>query len=269
MNRKEFEVIVGETTYKLAVRLPRAVDVQEADKIYSSQVAKLVQDKENQLLLRSQLEKFLREKNIWVQEDDDELMRLSQKVDTNLLKLRRGGMSLSEGRTLSLETTDARVDILQLMAKRRTFDESTIESVAENERQEYLLYASTLDGETGDRHWESFSDFKEDIGTEIYKECSKNLYILLGMDEDFDKNLPESQWLLKYGFVNDDLKFINRKTGKFEDRDGNPIDNTEEDSVEESEPFIDDETGEPVILGGEESEGDVIDTPKEEEPPSD
>ena len=84
-------------------------------------------------------------------------------------------------------------------------------------------------------------------------------------DDDFEKNLPENKFLLKYGFINDDLRPINKdgklidwegrlideegryldNDGNYVDIDGNPV--TEEgEPVVEFSPFLDDD-GKPVV----------------------
>jgi flagellar basal body rod protein FlgG len=47
--------------------------------------------------------------------------------------------------------------------------------------------------------------------------------MLYGLDNDYEKNLPENKFLIKYKFVNDSLRFIN-KDGKLTDKDGRLVD---------------------------------------------
>ena len=46
---------------------------------------------------------------------------------------------------------------------------------------------------------------------------------LYGLDDNYEKNLPENKFLKQYKFVDDNLRFIN-KDGKLVDQDGRLID---------------------------------------------
>lgn len=255
MNRKEFTVEIDGVQKNLCVRLPRTEDTQEADRIYATTVADMIKSPKNpKPLLRSQLESFLRENKIWTTEDEDKVRKLNSEITETLNKLRLGGIKLSEGREHAIQIIEKRKSILDIMAKRRTFDDTTIEAIAEDRRNDYLLFACTINPETSDRYWSSFEDFLQTKLTGVYNSVYKNFYAVLGIDSDFEKKLPEAQWLTKYKFVDENLNFIDRKTGTFVDRNGQPLkqdieqSNTFMDITNETNPFIDDETNEPIVV---------------------
>jgi hypothetical protein len=90
--------------------------------------------------------------------------------------------------------------------------------------------------------------------------------MLYGLDQDWEAKLPENKFLKEYEFVDDKLRLVNKEghyittdgkrvdenfryideEGNFVDEDGNRID---EDGlpVVESKPFLDDETGKPIV----------------------
>jgi hypothetical protein len=90
--------------------------------------------------------------------------------------------------------------------------------------------------------------------------------MIYGLDNNFEKNLPENKFLRKYKFVNDKLRFIDKQgrtvdsegrlvdetgryindAGEFIDKEGNRVD-AEGEYVVDAQPFLDDE-GNPVVL---------------------
>ena len=79
--------------------------------------------------------------------------------------------------------------------KRQMFDSSTIESIADRERMDYIIYACTVYEDTGQNYWASFEDMKNDRGSGAYnlavREVTKIIY---NYDPEFEKNLPENKF---------------------------------------------------------------------------
>jgi hypothetical protein len=80
---------------------------------------------------------------------------------------------------------------------------------------------------------------------------------VFGFDPEFEKNLPENKWLLKYKFIDSELNYIDRKTGEYVDKSGKTLIQRAEEAVKElasingdiieEAPFIDDDTNEPIL----------------------
>jgi hypothetical protein len=98
---------------------------------------------------------------------------------------------------------------------------------------------------------------KADKDSDAYKNAmSLSMSVLYGIDPEFEKNLPENKWLRKYNYLDENLSFIDRITGKYVNRDGTPIEEVQDalieklqsivGDIEEEVPFIDDETGLPI-----------------------
>ena len=268
MSRKEFKIKEGNgKEVTLAIRKPQYEDYEAADKIYATKVATLIKESvgRRNLLLRSDLEKFLKEHEIWTAKEEEQLRELNQQVDVLLTKMRQGGLKLSEGRQLAIEVMDKRKEVVRLMSKRQIFDDTTIESMAEGERSDYLVYSATVYADSGNNYWDSFEDMKNDKLSDAYRQASVLAsQVVYNIDPEFEKNLPENKWLKKYGFIDTELNYVDRKTGEKVDRDGKPVkaleqealrqlQNLQGDIVEET-PFLDDETGEPVKDQEEEKE---------------
>ena len=259
MNRMEFTIQEENgKEIKLAIRRPQYDDIDEADKVYASKVARSVREKGNKkLLLRSEIDSFLRETGVWTEVDEKAVSSVQKEIDECLGKLKKGGIKLSEGRQLCLDINDKRKEVMRIMSKRQIFDDTTIESMAEAERTDYLVYTCTVYADSGQNYWESFDDMKNDKLSQVYRTASiKAMQLVYNVNPDFEKKLPENRWMLKYNFVDEDLNYINRKTKEKVDRSGNPVQPLEDavqeqlaslqGEIKEDTPFIDDETGEIV-----------------------
>ena len=262
MSRQEFTVEEGSNKkVKLAIRQAQYQDYEEADHIYATKIAALVKESSprKKLLLRSDVDKFLKANGVWTQEDEDNVAKFRTEIEANLAKLNKGGMKRSEGKQLAMEITDKRREIIRIMTKRQIFDDVTIESMAENEKVDYLIYICTVYADSGDNYWDSFEDMKNDKLSEAYRKASiivaETVY---NIDPNFERNLPENKWLHKYGYIDDELNYVDPKTGERVNRDGKPVKQLEEElkelieksnsDIKEEAPFIDDDTGEPIVF---------------------
>jgi hypothetical protein len=259
MSNKNFTVKdAAGNDLELVFKDPEIEDIEESDSVYASKVAALVRDSgRNKLLLRTEIDRFLRDNGVWSKSDEDAVAKCQKKIEKCIEKLKRGGIRLSEGREYVIQITDARKEIMRIMNKRQVFDDTTIEALAENDKNDYLVFACTT-YKDGNRYWESFEDMKNDKLGGVYRKASMvGMHIVYGVDENFEKNLPENKWLKKYKFVDDELNYLDRKTGKRVDQSGRPIEQVEAEVMKKLEsisgeivaekPFIDDETGSPVV----------------------
>jgi hypothetical protein len=261
MNRKDF--VVKESSGKeimLSFKRPQSENFEEADKIYASKISALIREGgKKRLALRSEVDKFLRESGIWSDKDEQNLKDLNQEINDALNRLRKGGMKLSEGRKLCFEVTDKRRECMDILRKRQFLDSATIESVAENERNDYIIYACTVYADSGQNYWDSFDDMKNDKLSDVFNAASTTaIEFIYNINPEFEKRLPENRWLKKYNFIDNDLNLVDRKTGERVDKEGKPLRELEEavvqefqnlqGEIEEETPFVDDETNEPVVL---------------------
>lgn len=232
---------------------PDSQHIAEADQIYAAKIAEIIRrGGPTKPLLRAEVEDFIKNQStIWSKEDDDELEKLRSRLADLLSKLKKGGSKLSEARKWALEVLDLRSEIVKYSAKKQTLYSATIESIADAERNDYLIYIGTVYDHTHERYWPSFDDMKNDKDSQIYLKAHAIFYkIVYGIDGDFEKNLPEVKWLKKYGFIDDDMNLIDKNTGEYVDRDGRPIKEIENEIIDqislysgeilEESPFVDD-----------------------------
>lgn len=235
--------------FELGIKQPSFQEIDEANSIYSSKVAELIREKGNKkLLLRQEVESFLRENNIWTDKDEQRIDALQKDIDSLLNKLRKGGEKAINGRKYCIQIKDKRQEIVDLWRKRQSIDNSTIESAAEADKLDYLIYLSTVDKE-GKKHWESFEDLQEAKDTVAYAKASGAAFeVFLGIDRNIEKNLPENKWLKRYSFLDDSMHYVDRKSGVRVDRDYKPLVDVDTfKEIEEEKPFLDDDET-PIIF---------------------
>ena len=219
---------------------------------------------EKGLMLRGRLESFLRSQNLWDDEKQKELDEIDQALQANYKKLyEEGGLKLSEARKLCIEMRVLRTRRMTLYANFLALDNNSVEGQADDLRQDYLVSVCTVYNESGKPFFESLKDYQNRASQECGYDAATNMAKLThGLTEDFEKNLPENKFLLKYKLCDENLRLVN-KDGRFVDVDGKLIDEnynyvTEDgkkcyqdgrlvEDKKEPAPFLDDD-GNPVIV---------------------
>jgi len=257
----------------LIVLRPTNKMMQDANMVYNLKVSELVrmgaQNGQHRLLMRAELEDYLTRMGIWTLNDQMEIEQLSVKLKASELTLKRGGIKLSEGKALALQMAACRREIMQKYAKRQQFDSATIESQAENARFESLLI-KCLVTENNHQFLKSHADYVDRQDEVAVVDGAKALAgLVYGLESDLHAKMFELQWMKDAGVINDEGRYVNKdneytdlsgrlmdKDGNYIDKDGNKVDifgrKIDESGnliVNESKPFIDDETGREVVVG--------------------
>ena len=243
------------------VKRPNRLDYQKAQAISSGSFRAAL---DSGAILRSELDKYAEERGLWDDEKQKRLEELNNSIEEKVLKLKKGGISLSEGKEIAIDISALRLKRTLLMSERNQLDAYTAETIAENDRFDCLVSQCVVD-EENNKVFDSLDDYKEKSHEDYASKAAASLSILLyNLDEDWEKELPENQFLLRYGFVNDELQLIDKDgnlvdvngkrinknfqyvndEGKVIDEDGNLVD---EDGtlIVESQPFLDDD-GNPI-----------------------
>jgi len=242
---------------------------QDATREYNLKVAELMRlgrETGNRLFLRSELDKYLIEYGIWSLDEMQKFASLALDIRTAELMLQRGGIKVSEGKTLAVKVQLLRQEQLLLYQKKQQMDDITIESQADTYRMGYLASNSILDDETGDPFLKDFDDYIDRGDEQCVIDGVLALTSLLYGDTEVAQDTFEVQWLKKYGLMNKKGALVNKKKqlvdhkgklvdkdgrfvnerGDFVDTNGNRIDEAGAYVVDEPAPFIDDDTGKPI-----------------------
>lgn len=174
-------------------------------------------------MLKAKLAEYVREQGIWNDAKDKKYNQLVEKIRELELAIKKGGIALSKAKEAAIELHKTRLEFRALIAEKQAHEANTAESMAENAQFNYLVSACVV-RENGARVWDSVEKYDEQASepwaVQAASELAKMLY---GIDPDYDKNLIENQFLVKYKFANKDLRLVN-KDGHLVDEDGRLID---------------------------------------------
>lgn len=273
--RKVFDTVdIDDKPLKLAVVRPTNKISQEANMAYNLKMAELIrrgsQNDSHRLLLRSELEEYLAKMGVWTLRDSVEVEKLALEIRACEVILKKGGIKVSEGRKLALQMAEKRQMILNRHSNRLQFDATTIESQAENFRFEFLLIRCLIYADTGSNFLRNHTDYIERQDEIAIMDGAKSLAnMIYGLDDNITKNMFEMRWLKDAGMIDEDGRytlsdgsFVDNRgrlvngDGQYINTDGHVVDifNRQVDEngnplITNSKPFIDDETGEPIIIG--------------------
>jgi len=261
------------------VRLPNVDQQREGQKEYNKAFSDAVK---SGALLRSKLDDFMKEQNLWDDKKQEEVSNLGKDIADKEKALAKGGIKLSEAKNIALELRSLRFKLRELISKRMDLDVHTAEGQADNARFNYWVSQCLVYNDTKKAVFSGLDDYLNK-SSEPYasKGASKLAELLYSVNSDFEDSLEENQFLREFGFTDEKGRLIN-KEGKLVDVDGKLINEkgnwiNEDGEVVDAEgnlidekgnykfdrkPFLDDE-GNPVNSEKEESEDKPEDKPEE------
>ena len=257
---KVVEVKIGDEVKKIEVHKPTPKVEAQANMESSKVFAKLIKQKNDDgtaaFILRSQLNDYLANAGVYTKQDIDDLGEFSDRIKELEEILSKGGKKKSEGKAAAIELKRLRIAMYTLLLKQAEYDKNTVEHYSENARMDYFV-TKCITFEGGGTIFKSMEDYENDEVMQIaLAEPIRELAAMISSyDPDFEKNLPENKFLIKYGYANQDLRLIN-KDGQFVDENGNLVDQdgnkiSKEEKVDEFVEFFDDdiavENNEPTV----------------------
>lgn len=199
------------------VKKPNHKQLNDAH-MYSSKIFN--QAKNAGACLRDKLDEFMREQGIWTKGDDDKLNEIITSFNDNLEIVNTGKnkdgskVKLSEARKAAIEVRRNRLAMNLILAKKREHDAYTIEGQAENAKFDYLVSVCVVD-ENDKLIFSNLDDYYEKQEEPYAIEAATKLSNLTyNLDPDWEKKLPENEFLLKYKLVDDKLRYYTNKDGK-------------------------------------------------------
>ena len=270
------------------VKMPDSQDNKEAQLAYNKAFREALQ---SGAVLRQKLEKIMEEQGIWDAERQSKHDQILNDITSAEKRLSRGGISLSEAKSIALEVKEKRVEFRNLVAEKSSMDSATAEGQADNERFSHLIYRCILD-ESGKRVFKDKKSYEEEGNQPFVLQAASALAEkLYGLDPNYDQNLTENKFLRDYKFADDKNRLINadghlidvdddgverliNEEGRFiaynddgeqyfVDRDGTEV--SEEGEYSGFTPFLDD-SGKPVPVPEEEKEEEEEVAEAEEKP---
>lgn len=263
------------------IRSPSFRDQREAQKVYNQAFSDAVK---SGCIVRGRLNDLLKEQGLWDDQKEMRLNTIQHEILGHEQTLAKGGIGLQKARSVALEMRKLRDDLRDLISSRTNLDNNTAEGQADNARFNYLVSCCLVYSDNKKGYFNSYEDYlnrsSEEIAIKAAQILASKLY---GLDDNYEKNLPENKFLKQYKFVDDNLRFINQEgklvdqegrlidqngryineNGEYVDKEGNLVDD-KGDYVVEFKPFLD-EDGKPVILETETQNDDKLEADKQEE----
>lgn len=257
-NKKTFKVQIDGNDVEFAVLRPTQAVGAKAQRVHSKAFRESV---ESGAMVRSRIEKVMRDQNLWDDEKQKDYEQTYKRLLEGEKKLAKGGIKLSEAREVAIQMSIDRGAIRQLLANRNQLDQHTAEAAAENAKFNYLVSACTVFSDTGKSYFRDFEDYQNRENDPVAGPAQNLLAMMLyDVEEGHEKKLPESKFLLKYKFVREDLRLIDKQgqlidikgrrvnedgnlvnsEGQVVDAEGNLLTDTGEYKVE-FQPFIDED----------------------------
>lgn len=236
MQKEEtFKILIDGQEKTIIVKHPSTKIEAEANmhasRIFAKLTAKVASDDEK-LLLRTQLDSYLRSVGLYTDDDIKAIADLQIKIDELEKKLSAGGIKKSEGRTIAIDLRKTRYSLLLLLAKRMEYDKYTVEYHSENGRLAYIVSKCLCD-ESGEPIFDSADDYLYDetgLKDTLAEPIRRIGALSTTYDPDFENKLPENKFLKKYNFCNDEYDLVDKDGNLVDDKgnridaDGNPLD---------------------------------------------
>lgn len=265
------------------VSTPSADAVKEGKKVYNTSFTNALKSKS---VVRAKLDDLLVEQGLW----NEDKQRRTDEIQRELLEAERsldaGGIPLSTAKDIAMKMRKLRAELRELISVRTTLDNHTAEGQADSEQFNFFVSACTFRKDTKEKVFKNYDDFLTRSSSDLAIQAAQTLANLMyGLDEDYESNLPENDFLKKFKFVDKDLRLINKEgklvdsdgrlvdqEGRFIDAEGNYVDkyghriDKEGKYVVEHKPFLDDD-GNPVAEPVVEAPAPVEPEPAAETPP--
>lgn len=207
MSEEYREVVEGDV--KVLVKKPTRRDYNESQIVYNKVWAESLEKK---AYLRQELNDILEKKGLWSKEKEAKYEDYIQKISALELVLKKGGIPLKKAKATALELKRARTEFRDLISVRTSYDNNTAEGTADNARFDYLVSVCVIDPSTKKPVFKSIEDYN-DRGAEPWavKAAGQLANILYNLDQNYEKNLPENEFLKKFKFTNEAGELINKE----------------------------------------------------------
>jgi hypothetical protein len=270
-----FKITVDDKEIELAVKKPSKDDLNKARKVYNETFSEALISKAP---LRRVVSNLLKEQGLWDEEKTKQLDELNKEINEMEFTLEKGGIPLSKAREIAIEMRRKRLEISSLLSVHSELDSSTAEGQADDARFNYLVSACVVYNDSKEPYFKDYETYLVESDSDAANQGARILANLMyELDQDYTAKLPENQFLKDHGFVDSELRLINKdghlissdgrlidEEGRYVDEQGNRIDKfghalTEDGKfLVDKKPFLDDD-GNPII------ETKKVEEPKVEE----
>ncbi len=171
----------------------------------------------------------MRELGEWTSQDESAELRLTTELLKKEKELYRGNgkrkPKLSEGQKIAIEIRVIRSQLRDLSTRKIAAEASSAESMADDAKFDFLVANCTFYKSNGKKVYNTFEDYNQKSADELaFTAAGALAQLLYNITDDFEQQLPENQFLVKFGLVNEELSLINPQTGDTVDLEGRKVD---------------------------------------------
>jgi hypothetical protein len=215
--------------------------LKAADRHKSKAWNEAIQDN---VLTKKELGAVLKKRGIWdetKEKEEKEITTAIVDLEKELYHGKKGHRKpkLSDGRKLAVEIRKKRNELRTLIGEKIALEENTADNIADNVKFDYIVAHCTFHKD-GRPVYNSFEEYnKKSVDDVAFAAASMLGRMLYNLDSDFEKGLPENEFLMKFNLVDKDLNLIDpncpdhlidtegrriNEEGFYLDDDGNRID---------------------------------------------
>lgn len=260
----KFSMSVDGRDQEFLIKTPSLADQREAQKVYNQAFSDAVK---SGCIVRARLDDLLKEQGLWDDNKQIKFNTLQQQILDGEKSLSKGGISLKSAKEIAIKIKRLREEMRDLISVRTNLDNHTAEGQADNARFNYLISSCLVYSSNKEKYFKTYEEYLSRASEPVAIKAAQVLAnMLYGLDNDYEKKLPENKFLIKYKFVDDKLRLINKdghlvdlegrlvdangryvnEKGEYVDKNGVPVD-INGDYITDFKPFTDDE-GNPVVL---------------------
>lgn len=165
-----------------------------------------------EVLTSAEVEKLLRDRGLWGEEQEAKLNVLNEKLRELTDQLDDDTLSNEDGEKLCVRIEDLRAEIAQINDIHQTIAPNTCELMAEEARIKYLATVCVVDAKTNRPvykdvdHFDDLMDSEPQMTVSAYTETMVGLMSLSfdrDLPTDLSSSLPENEWRSKRGLLED------------------------------------------------------------------
>lgn len=260
----KFTMVVDSVDQEFLIKTPSLADQREAQRVYNQAFSDAVK---SGCIVRARLDDLLKEQGLWDDQKQIKFNTLQQQILDGEKSLAKGGISLKSAKEVAIKIKKLREEMRDLISVRTNLDNHTAEGQADNARFNYLISSCLVYSSNKEKYFKSYEEYLSRASELVAIKAAQVLAnMLYGLDNDYEKKLPENKFLVKYKFVDEKLRLINKdghlidlegrlvdsnsryinENGDYVDKNGVAVD-INGDYITDFKPFTDDD-GNPVIL---------------------
>jgi hypothetical protein len=221
--KRKFKATIDGKEIPMAVERPDTKRIQKGQQVYNEAYWQALQ---SHAIVRIKLDDVMREQGLWDEEKEKSYIEIQKTIADNLKKIADGNMNIEQAKNTALEIRGARLLLRDLISRRNALDANTAEAQAETARFNYLVSVCVVydDEMAGRPYFKNVDDYLAQADTEVARKGAELLAMMnYGVDSDYESKLPENQFLLEYGFVDEKLRLVD-DDGRLIDSSGKHID---------------------------------------------